>query len=58
MDNDALNLYHAERALRAVRSIRGEYGRLIIEHPFLIGADTVLDLIDAALKIEDDDGQT
>lgn len=56
MDSDGVNLRHAQRALRAVRSIRREYGRLIIEHPFLIGADTVLDLIDAALKIEDDDG--
>lgn len=46
---------HAERSLRAIRSIRPEYHRLIAEHGWLIGADTVLDMIDAALTIEDQD---
>lgn len=41
--------------IRAVESIRTEYGRLIMTHRELIGADTVLDLIDAALKVDEND---
>lgn len=46
---------HADRSLRAIRCIRSEYYRLITEHDWLIGAETVLDMIDAALRIDDDE---
>lgn len=44
--------------LRAVASIRQEYYRLIAQERGLIGADTVLDMIDAALTSEIEDVHT
>ena len=38
--------------LAAVKSIRREYANLIAQERGLVGADTVLDMIDAALAME------
>ena len=40
-----------DERIRATRSIREEYYRLIEQERGLIGADTVLDMIDSALKV-------
>lgn len=36
----------------AIRAIRKEYGNLIAQDRGLIGADTVLDMVDAALEVK------
>ena len=40
-----------QQQLKAVKSIRREYANLIAQERGLIGADTVLDMIDAALAM-------